>query len=350
MSPLNVVRQLHGAPGTAGRRRALELGRVAGEGAEDPARAAAPRTRRRRRARSACRGPANDARAPAKFAAVTARPAPGREVGAGAGRLQEVRRVALLLDGLVVGGGDEHDALARRRTSIASTIGLRRAAGAVAAEAHVDRVGAAVGGLHDRARDRAVAEVALDDQQLAVQPGADAADAVVARRAGQRGDVRAVAVLVARRRAVAGDVVVVDRVVDLALQVGVAAVDAGVDDGDGRAVAARDVPGGGQAAARDPPRRRSCRPACRARSPARCSAGSLGMKRSVRAALDVDASARRAGGAGCARAPTARRRRPGRTLTRSICGTCAPSRRTPCGASTRGGAARAPTRAGGRRA
>ena len=86
---------------------------------------------------------------------------------------------------------------------------------------------------------------------------------------------------------------------DLALQLGVPAVGAGVDDGDGRAVAARDVPGGGQAAARDPPLRRACRPACRARSRARSAPGRWARSAAWRAARRRR-RARRAGGAGCA--------------------------------------------------
>ena len=64
---------------------------------------------------------------------------------------------------------------------------------------------------------------------------------------------RAVAVLVDGRWAVAEVVVEVGGGDDLVGQLGVRAVDAGVDDRDARAVAARDVPGGREVLARGPP-------------------------------------------------------------------------------------------------
>ena len=72
----------------------------------------------------------------------------------------------------------------------------------------------------------------LLDDQVAVEAGADDADADVPRRAGQPGDVSAVTDLVGGRRAGAGVRVDLVRRGDLALELGVGGVDPGVDHGD----------------------------------------------------------------------------------------------------------------------
>ena len=107
-----------------------------------------------------------------------------------------------------------------------------------------------------------------------------------------------------------------------------AAVDAGVDDRDGRAVAAADVPRGGQVRARDPPLQRRAGAASRARSRASSARGRWARRRSSwrRSASTWSTPRGRAAAAAHGSEP-----RPpvGRTETRPSCGTCAPSRRTP---------------------
>ena len=237
----------------AARQRAgLEAREVAGERAEQPARAAAVG-----RLVGAVRGQ-RDLRPAAREGRSLVLHVRGRhvealalgDVGPGAGGLQHVGRVALLVDRVVGGRRDKDDPVLVRVVDRLHDA-VRGGVAAVGPEAHVDRVGAAVGRVDDRLRHREVAQVrALDDEAATVCPAGEA-DAVAAVRAGQRGDVGPMPRVVVARVVRLG--VLVDRRADATGELGMAGVDAGVDHADHRAAAGRDVPGGGEVLAERPP-------------------------------------------------------------------------------------------------
>ena len=139
------------------------------------------------------------------------------ELRAGAGRLQHRGRLPLVLHRRVGGRGDRDGAVLHR---VVQRGAEGRVGDPAAAEGHVDRLGTALGGGDEPGDDAPLAEVRADHEQPAVAARAGDAERVVRARAGERRDVRAVPVRVGRRRA-GLDVVEVDRVGDLALQVGV---------------------------------------------------------------------------------------------------------------------------------
>ena len=105
----------------------------------------------------------------------------------------------------------------------------------------------------DRRRDGAVGQIGLLDDELAAEPGARDPDPVVRPRAGDRRDVRAVPVLVDRRRAAARIGVLVDGARSCERDLRVRRVDAGVDDPDDARPCRRRVPRVEEAGARRPP-------------------------------------------------------------------------------------------------
>lgn len=177
---------------------------------------------------------------------------PGVEARAAARRLQHVGGIALFAHGLVGGGRDEHDVAVGRVVQRATDRDARRTA-AVVAEAHVDRLHAVIGRVDDRGCDRGVAEVGLLDHQAAVVARARDPRAVAGRRARERRDVRAVALLVGPGRPAGARRPLIGEPGDLRRQLWMRRVDPGVDHADERVLAARHVPGGREALAQQRP-------------------------------------------------------------------------------------------------
>ena len=165
----------------------------------------------------------------------------GGDVRPGAARLQDVRGRALLADGPVGRRRHEHDPAGVGVVDRVDHV-ARRDPVVVGAEAHVDRVRAAVDGVADRRGDRRVRQIGLLDDEPAPVSGAGDADPVARRGARDRGDVRPVAVLVDGRRAARRIGVLVDGRAQHRRDLRMRPVDAGVDDRDRRARAVDEVP------------------------------------------------------------------------------------------------------------
>ena len=255
-----VVRALKACPAVAARRGAtdratrLDRGYVVGEGREDPAVGAELACVRSGSVRGQRDPRATAGLEPGAAIVVSRRrdhqPLARAQPVAGAVRLQVRGRRSLVVR-VVVGRRRHQDDIVPVRV-VERAIDDGR--GARAAEAHVDHVGAVVGGVCDRPGDQRVIEVlgvgCLLDDQLAPEGGPCHSDAVAASRAGEARHVSTVPHLVVPwpsagrlHGAAATGVVVALRVGDPPRQVEVPPVDSGVDDGELRAPSARAPPG-----------------------------------------------------------------------------------------------------------
>jgi hypothetical protein len=185
-------------------------------------------------------------------------PQPGAEQRTGARRLQHVGRTALFGDRLI-GGRGHHDHVVPVGVLDRFAQLRRGGRGAFGPKAHVDRLRTVVGRVDDRLHLAAFGEVAFLDQEATVIPSPHHADAVVARRARDPRHGGAVSVVIDGCRAFAGFAVDVVGVRDLAGQVRLGGVHAGVDHRHQGTVAVRDAPRLRQVLTQRPPLDRRAR-------------------------------------------------------------------------------------------